>query len=148
MQFNSKFWPEQEIENKIKEWNYHFEWAQCERGSIYFKSLYRILVFGICEDAIPAQKTYLIKESESTGKGANTVISLVHHYFTHHGLGEKSIIIHADNCTGQNKNNAMIKYLMWRVANGLHNSITYSFMVSEHTKFSPDSFFGLFKLKL
>ena len=32
--------------------------------------------------------------------------------------------------------------------NNLHEEITYSFMVAGHTKFSPDGFFGLFKLKL
>ena len=82
------------------------------------------------------------------GKGADTVISLVHHYFENHNIGEKHLIIHADNCAGQNKNNAMIKYLTWRVMTGLHTTITYSFMVAGHTKFSPDGFFGLFKLKL
>ena len=45
------------------------------------------------------------------GKGADTVISLVHHYFENHNIGEKHLIIHADNCARQNKNNAMIKYL-------------------------------------
>ena len=39
-------------------------------------------------------------------------------------------------------------YLAWRVACGLHTQITYSFMVAGHTKFSPDRFFGLIKLKL
>ena len=42
----------------------------------------------------------------------------------------------------------MIQYLAWRVLTGKHKRITYSFMVSGHTKFSPDGFFGLFKLKL
>ena len=42
----------------------------------------------------------------------------------------------------------MIMYLVWRVMNNLHEEITYSFMVAGHTKFSPDGFFGLFKLKL
>ncbi len=42
----------------------------------------------------------------------------------------------------------MIIYLAWRVACGLHTQITYSFMVAGHTKFSPDGFFGLLKLKL
>ena len=32
--------------------------------------------------------------------------------------------------------------------NNLHEEITYFFMVTGHTKFSPDGFFGLFKLKL
>jgi hypothetical protein len=90
----------------------------------------------------------LIKEEESVGKGADAVISLVHNYFKLHGLGEKKLIIHADNCAGQNKNNAMVMYLAWRVMNNFHEEITYSFMVAGHTKFSPDSFFGLLKLKL
>lgn len=72
----------------------------------------------------------------------------MHNYFELYGLGEKEIIIHADNCSGQNKNNAMIQYLAWRVLKGFHKRITYSFMVPGHTKFSPDGFFGLFKLKL
>jgi len=76
------------------------------------------------------------------------VISLVHNYFEQYSLGEEEIIIHADNCSGQNKNNAMIQYLAWRVLKGKHKKITYSFMVAGHTKFSPDGFFGLFKLKL
>ncbi len=72
----------------------------------------------------------------------------MHNYFELYGLGEREIIIHADNCSGQNKNNAMIQYLAWRVLTGKHKRITYSFMVPGHTKFSPDGFFGLFKLKL
>ena len=46
---------------------------------------------------------------------------------------------------GQNKNNAMVGYLLWRVLAGLHNTITLSFMISGHTKFSPDWCFGLLK---
>jgi hypothetical protein len=94
------------------------------------------------------QINYLIEESQYVGKGADTVISLIHNYFKQYSLGEEEIIIHADNCSGQNKNNAMIQYLAWRVLTGKHKRITYSFMVAGHTKFSPDGFFGLFKLKL
>lgn len=72
----------------------------------------------------------------------------MHNYFETHSLHEENLIIHADNCSGQNKNNAMIQYLAWRVLRGKHKKITYSFMVPGHTKFSPDGFFGLFKLKL
>ena len=32
--------------------------------------------------------------------------------------------------------------------NDLHDQIKYCFMVADHTKFSPDGFFGLIKLKL
>ncbi|CAG8731847.1 1942_t:CDS:2, partial [Ambispora leptoticha] len=121
---------------------------------VYFKSLYKVHLFGICDDAFSRQINYLIKENELVGKGADTVISLVHNwgkdpnYFELHGLGEKNLVIHTDNYSEQNKNNAMIAYLTWRVLTGLHDSITYCFMVAEHTKFSPDGFFGLIKLLL
>ena len=57
---------------------------------------------------------YLIDESVAAGKGANTVISLVHHYLDHHGLQERHAHFNADNCSGQNKNNAMmqVKHMM------------------------------------
>ena len=43
------------------------------------------------------------------GKGANTVISLVHHALEHYSFNEEKLHLHADNCSGQNKNNAMIE---------------------------------------
>ena len=46
----------------------------------------------------------------------------------------------------QNKNNAMIQSLTWRVMTVLHSNITLSFLVG-HTKFSPDWCFGLLKKK-
>ena len=53
--------------------------------------------------------------------------------------------LHADNCVGQNKNNTMLHYLMWRVLVGLHKRIVFSFLVVGHTKFSPDWCFVLLK---
>lgn len=53
--------------------------------------------------------------------------------------------LHTDNYVGQNKNNASVQYLVWRVLNGYEESIELSFMLVGHTKFSPDRYFGLFK---
>lgn len=61
---------------------------------------------------------YLIDEAENTGKGANSVISMAHHFFQHHGHGEKIASIHFDNCSGQNKNNFVLWYGLWRVLVG------------------------------
>ena len=55
--------------------------------------------------------------------------------------------MHADNCSGQNKNSTMIHYLAWRALTKQHSSITLSFFIVGHTKFSPDWCFGLFKRK-
>ena len=70
---------------------------------------------------------------------------MLHHFFECHGHGESKVHLHADNCTGQNKNRFMMFYLMWRVLVGLHKEITISFLFVGHTKFSPDWCFGLFK---
>ena len=48
----------------------------------------------------------------SIGKGANSIISYLHHFFQTHGLGEKTAHLHVVNCMGQNKNNYVLYYLM------------------------------------
>ena len=90
---------------------------------------------------------YLIDEASATGKGANTVISLLHHFFDHYTYGETSFHLHSDNCSGQNKNRHVLAYLMWRVLTGRHKNITLSFQIVGHAKFSPDTCFGLIKQK-
>ena len=49
---------------------------------------------------------YLNDEAAAVGKGANTVISLLHHFLQQ---GKVNVGLHADKCTGQNKNNAMLQ---------------------------------------
>ena len=88
---------------------------------------------------------YLIDEAVNCGKGANCVISLLHHFLCTHNLGEANLHLHADNCCGQNKNRYVMQYLAWRVLTGLNNRITLSFLIVGHTKFPPDWCFGLFK---
>ena len=88
---------------------------------------------------------YLINEAANTEKGANAVISMLHHFFSTHGLGETTLHLHADNCSGQNKNQFVMQYLVWRVLAGLSREIELSFIVAGHTKFSPDWCFGLLK---
>ena len=83
----------------------------------------------------------------NVGKGANVIISLVHHFFATYGLGESVAHLHADNCSGQNKNRYMMNYLMWRVLTGQHQQITLSFLPVGHTKFFPDAGFGMLKHK-
>ena len=91
--------------------HYSFDFAQqvhyphnpLQPGPMYFKTARKCAVFGICCEGIPRQINYLIDEASDVGKGANTVISLLHHFLEHHGLGEINVGLHADNCVGQNK---------------------------------------------
>ena len=51
----------------------------------------------MCE-AVPKQVNYLIDEASDVGKGANTTISYIPHFFQNHGLGETHVHLHGDNC--------------------------------------------------
>lgn len=123
----------------------HYPFESQQVGPIYFKTPRRAQLFGVCNEAVPRQINYLIDEGDFPGKTSNTVISLLHHFFDHYGHGETTAYLTADNCVAQNKNNAMIQYLMYRVLTGLHDRIELSFLVVGHTKFSPDGYFGLIR---
>ena len=97
--------------------HYSFDFAQqvhyphnpLQPGPMYFKTARKCAVFGVCCEGIPRQMFYLIDEASNTGKGANTVVSLLHHFLENHGLGEVNLHLHADNCVGQNKNNVVLQ---------------------------------------
>ena len=59
-------------------------------GPIYFKLPRKCGIFGVMCEGIPRQVNFLVDEASSTGKGANTTISYVHYFFSHHGLGEST----------------------------------------------------------
>ncbi len=102
--------------------HYSFDYAQqvhypsdpMQPGPIFFLTPRKCSIFGVCCEALPRQVNFLTDEASECGKGANIVISQLHYFFTHHGLGEKEVFLHCDNCTGQNKNSAMLHYLLWR----------------------------------
>lgn len=125
----------------------HYPYEEQQVGPIYFKTPRRAQLFGVCCEGIPRQVNYLIDEADFLDKSANTVISLLDHFFAHYGMGEKHVYLTADNCVGQNKNNAVLHYLLYRVLVGLHTRIDLSFMVVGHTKFAPDGYFGLLKYR-
>ena len=46
---------------------------------------------------------YLIDEAIDMGKGSNAIVSMLHHFFVHHGLDEKIVHLHADNWWAKQK---------------------------------------------
>ena len=133
--------------------HYSFDYAQqvhypsdpLQPGPIYFLTPRKCTVFGVACEALPRQIFFLTDEAGDCGKGANAVVSRIDYFFTNHGFGEKEVYLHADNCAGQNKNNCMLQYLVWRTLTNRHTNITLSFLPVGHTKFAPDWCFGLFK---
>ena len=123
----------------------HYPYNPRQPGPVFLKTPRKCAVFGVACEVLPKQVTFLIDECVQTGKGGNCVISLLHYYLENYGLGESHMHLHADNCSGQNKNSYVMWYMMWRVLTGRHESIDMSFLLSGHTKFSCDWCFGLFK---
>ena len=116
-----------------------------QRGTFYFRTPRKVQVFGVCCEPLCRQVFFLIDEAEQAGKGAVVVVSLVHAFFHLHGLGERRVHFRPTTVWGQNKNTTMMWYLAWRVITGQHDTIQLNFMLPGHTKFRPDSYFGLFK---
>eukprot|EP00835_Amoeboradix_gromovi_P003092 NODE_192_length_15450_cov_0.476355.p13 type:complete len:114 gc:universal NODE_192_length_15450_cov_0.476355:12835-13176(+) len=70
---------------------------------------------------------------------------LIHCYYKLRPEKRRQLVFHCDNCTGQNKNNCTVKMLCWLVLQGHSEDIQLKFMVRGHTKFGPDSHFGVIK---
>ena len=84
----------------------------CEAGRI--NTLFMINTLMACKYH-SFQVKYLIDEAVNTGKGANNIISMLHHFLQTHNLGKA--------CSGQNKNQLVMQYLSWRVLVGLNDTI-------------------------
>ncbi|KAI0226960.1 hypothetical protein LSAT2_022574, partial [Lamellibrachia satsuma] len=95
-------------------------------GPIYFLVPRKVGLFGVCCEGVPKQVNFLIDESHLISKGSNAVISFLHYFFEHFGLGET-------------------EYCAWRVSISLHKTISLNFLIAGHTKFAPDGCFGLLK---
>ena len=60
-------------------------------------------------------------------------------------MGETYATLQADNCVRQNKNKTMMWYLAGRTVTDQHHKIDIQYMLPGHTKFRPDSYFGILK---
>ena len=123
----------------------HYPNSPQQVGALYFLTPHKCQLFGVCCEAKSEQVNYLIDENDNPGKGANCVVSMVHHYLETHCPYGQEVLLHADNAVGLNKNNVFMQYLCWRVITGKNMKAKISFMIPGHTKFAPDRFFGLLK---
>ena len=78
--------------------HYSFDMAQQvfypqQPGPMYFLTPRKCAIFGVCCEALPCQVNYLIDEAVDTGKGANAIISMLHHFFEVHGLREQASML-------------------------------------------------------
>ena len=120
-----------------------------QMGPLYFLSLRKIQIFGFREDGKPKQLNFLIDEADSIGKdgshthGPDSVISMLD--WALNSYTTESFTMHAYNCGGQNKNQFMMGYLMWRILTGRQKKITYLMQVPGHTRCLIDAGFANIK---
>lgn len=116
-------------------------------GGTFFIHMRKFLLFCVRSVLENEQLCYTYDEREA-GKGANEVISFLHHFLVNRKIQTPNIRIHADNCTGQNKNKYVIWYLMWLVATGRLRHVELKFMIKGHTHSIIDGGIGQTKREL
>ena len=113
-------------------------------GCLYFKVPRKCSLFGVANEGLGTQVTYLIDEIVDCGKGSNAVISYIHDYLNKHSFNVSNVSLQASNCSGQNKNISFIFYIVSRMLKKMHDRTTYNnFLLEGHTKFTPDRCFGM-----
>ena len=103
------------------------------------------------EDGVVKEHMYAHVYHEGVGKkGANNVASLIIKTLRQLNLlrddlagGELNIIF--DNCSGQNKNNTVLKLAMFLKASGYFKHVNFIFLIVGHTKNAADRLFNSLK---
>ncbi|CAB4376175.1 unnamed protein product [Rhizophagus irregularis] len=117
-----------EFENHIS-WDFaegaHLPYSSQQEGSIYFKSPWKVSIFGICEEAFPQQKNYLIQENENVGKEVQDLSDLVQvvHNSTTGGFNTAQTI---------NNSNGVQKVLFYKWTEFLNKEFTRIPQIQQH----------------
>jgi hypothetical protein len=116
----------------------------------YFLSLINVSVFGIYNQPDEKQWNFIYTERKAA-KGSNEVISMLDAFarmrsiYGERAASEKTWTIYADNCGGQNKNNNVVKFLLFLTHCKAVKSVTLKFLVKGHTKNHCDRGFANMK---
>lgn len=119
-------------------------------GDIFFESPVTCGFFGITEEGAMEQRTYLLREERTFTKSGSSVGSMIFDYLSDTNVVREELQIFADNTASQNKNQflfSLLSLLAIKKEFGC-NKLRLSFMCVGHTKFSPDSWFGVLKNRL
>ena len=121
-----------------------------QMGDFYYMSPLSHYIFGICEAAKQKMNCYIWEEG-TANRGADNIISCLFYDLVRRGIigneGKplKHLVLAADNCAGQNKNKAMIKFCQWLVEAGWVRKVTLLFLIKGHTKNDCDKMFNNLK---
>jgi len=113
---------------------------------MYYLSLRNIYLFSIRDDGAQKQFNFLYDEGDGR-KGANYVVSLLFYFLTHRPENYATLVLHlhADNCSGQNKNNIVMQFFVFLAFIGALKHVEIKFMIKGHTHCSVDGGHGIIK---
>lgn len=120
-------------------------------GQLHFVTGLRYDMSGVAWSNFKMTMVFGLAEGHWPGtKDATSVLSMLHHvieeiatsYIT---SSSKKLVLHADNCSGQNKNRYTVWYIAWLVCLGSFEEVQYCFLVAGHTKNVCDGSFGHIK---
>lgn len=115
---------------------------------LYYYRQLTVCNFGVHNLSTGSMKCYVYHEGEA-GKGPNEVISFINHYINNDiGKEVERLYIFCDNCAGQNKNNAIIRFLMGLVENKRFKEVQILYPMRGHSFMPCDRDFGLIKRSL
>ena len=120
-------------------------------GDTYYFSPLKINVFGIVDCSIFGGSLGAHVYDEGQGKkGGNNVASLLIKEIREKNLLRddepgKEITIIMDNCSGQNKNNMVLRLALFLVEAKYFKKVTFMFYIVGHTKNAADRWFNMLK---
>ena len=118
-----------------------------QMGCFYYMSPLTQLIDGKVDASTGKMNAYIWREG-SADRGCDNIVSTLHWDLERHGIignKVKKLVIIADNCTGQNKNRTVLKYLIWLHEVGCADEVELIFLVKGHTKNDADKGFNILK---
>jgi len=113
---------------------------------LYFVSQRSVQLFSIRDDGANIQYNFLYDEGDG-GKGGNYVSSMLTLFLLDLSkqFKTRSVLLNADNCCSQNKNNIVLWTLELFIMLGIFDHIELKFLVKGHTHCTVDGGHGLIK---
>lgn len=122
-------------------------------GCLHFITGLKLDLFGASSSNLRTNFVFALPEGHwPNGKTADEVLSMLSYVLRTVKNNEatrkaKHLRLHADNCSGQNKNRYVLFFIFFLVWCGEYESVELCFMVAGHTKNECDSAFGHIKRK-
>lgn len=122
-------------------------------GQLHFVTSLKFDIFGVSNSNTAVNNIFGLPEGHwPNDKTSNVVISMLLHAFKIHihnsGMKCDKLILHSDNCAGQNKNKFMMWFIIWMVIMDFTDQVELNFLIVGHTKNVCDGAFGHVKRAL